>query len=386
VAALTAGFVLLILFLRRPEAFAHPTLWAEDGSLFLAQSETFGLGAFTIPYNGYYHFLQRLIALAVSPIDLRWIPCACLIGAIGVLTGLVLAIFSPRLPVRCRPVMACALVLVPHSGEVHDNLTNVQWFGALGLLLLVIARDPTSPWQRMFDLVTAVILGLTGVYSFLFAPFFAWRWWFRRDPHSGWLAAIVFTCAAVQAGAIYRADLLAPEPWRVSGSIARTLALRTSGSLFLPPSAAHASPTWSLVLLASVMLALIVRNGLAETAFRSARFIYLAAVLLLVAGTLYRFRGDVFVLRQFTDGDRYFFVPKVLLLWLLIWQIPSRGFAAWTARGLCAGSLFATCTAWRFEPYHDYGWAEHVAKLEHTAEVTIPINPSGQTVRLHARR
>jgi hypothetical protein len=385
-ALLTAALVGLLQFLRRPEAFAHPTLWAEDGPVFLAQSESLGAGALVAPYNGYHHFLQRLIALAVSPLDLRWIPLAYLMGSALALTALVLTLFSPRVPLRGRAFMALALVLVPHSGEVHNNLANVQWFGALGLLLLVLARDPDSWPQRLFDLAATAILGLTGIFSFLFAPFFAWRWWRRRDPHSGMLAATALTCAAVQAGAMFRVGVLASQPWQITGSITRTLALRTCGALTLPQAIAQDLPTWALVLLACAMLGLIARSLIIDPRHRTAQIVVLLSVFLLLAGTLYRFRGDVFVLRLIADGDRYFYVPKVLLLWLFIWQLSARGFSAWAARAVCVCSLIATLASWRFEPYHDFGWAEHIAQLEHASEITVPINPSGMTVRLHARR
>jgi hypothetical protein len=385
-ALLTAGLVLLCLFLRRPEAFAHPTLWAEDGSVFLAQSESFGARALVMPYNGYHHFLQRLIAMAVSPVDLRWIPLAYLLGSALTLTALVLALFSPRLTLRGRAFMALALVLIPHSGEVHDNLTNVQWFGALGLLLLVLVRDPETWMQRLFDLTATAILGLTGIFSLLFAPFFAWRWWRRRDLHSGMLAAIALTCAAVQAGAMFRIGVLAAQPWQITGSITRTLALRTFGSLTLPQAIAQDLPTWTLVLLAGAMLGLIAQSLIIDSQHRTMQIVVLLSVFLLLAGTLYRFRGDVFVLRLLTDGDRYFYVPKVLLLWFFVWQLATRGFSAWAARSVCVCALIAALASWRFEPYHDFGWAEHVAQLEHTREITVPINPSGMTVRLHARR
>ena len=134
------------------------------------------------------------------------------------------------------------------------------------------------------------------------------------------------------------------------------------------------------------MFALIARSLITDRQQRTAQILVLTSLVLLFAGTLYRFRGDVFVLRLITDGDRYFYIPKVLLLWLFIWQVSTRGFSAWAARAICVCSLIATCASWRFEPYHDFGWAEHVAQLDHVSEVTIPINPSGMTVRLHARR
>src|SRR6185295_14775755 len=50
------------LGLRHPSALHTPQLWAEDGSVFLAYNDLFGLKAFTIPYAGYLHTIPHLVA------------------------------------------------------------------------------------------------------------------------------------------------------------------------------------------------------------------------------------------------------------------------------------------------------------------------------------
>jgi hypothetical protein len=52
---------LLILVIRRPDAFLNPQFWAED-FFFLLDAEKMGVSAFVMARGGYLHLLPRAIA------------------------------------------------------------------------------------------------------------------------------------------------------------------------------------------------------------------------------------------------------------------------------------------------------------------------------------
>jgi hypothetical protein len=82
-----------ILALRRPDAFAHPQFWAEDG-YFFERNYTLGLKAIFLPYAGYLHLVPRLIAVFASLLDPLWIPAAY-VGA-----SLLLTLYVAAAPIR----------------------------------------------------------------------------------------------------------------------------------------------------------------------------------------------------------------------------------------------------------------------------------------------
>ncbi len=103
--------------------------------------------------------------------------------------------------------------MLPHTGEVFGNLTNLQWLAALGLVWLLLASDATRPWQHIGDMLTVTVLGLTGVFSVLFTPLFLYRAGQRRSLASAIIAGLLACAALVQAVTIYRtgSDTLSSE-------------------------------------------------------------------------------------------------------------------------------------------------------------------------------
>src|SRR5262249_19047224 len=64
-------FCLLLLILRRPDAFLHPQFWAEDGAFFYLNAYNYGLGSLLMPYrgSGCFYLFQQLAALPSA-----WMP------------------------------------------------------------------------------------------------------------------------------------------------------------------------------------------------------------------------------------------------------------------------------------------------------------------------
>ncbi len=176
--------LMLILFCRRPEMFLHPEFWAEDGWIFFVQADTLGPGALVTPYSGYHHFLLRIIAATAAGFDARWIPAAYISANLLIVLLIAVALFSPRSNLPNPAACALAIVLLPHTGEVFGSLANAQWLSALGLVWLLVARDPLKARQYTTDVLLAAIIGLTGIFSILLTPLFVWRAWRRKTPPS----------------------------------------------------------------------------------------------------------------------------------------------------------------------------------------------------------
>ncbi len=378
-ALLTACAVLGVLFARRPEAFLSPQFFAEDGAVFYAGARCAPWGSIVRPYAGYLHLASRLVAALSSGLDPLWVPCAYFLASVGAVLALTLALFSRRAALPCPALLALGVVLVPHTGEVFDNLTNLQWLIALGLVVLLLAGDPESPGQGLADFAFAAVASLSGVFSILFSPLFAMRAATRRSRSALGIALVVCAGAAVQARAV-----LADAPPAGASATTPLLALATFGqrvwmSLLEPPAAADASPLWARAAAGAAGAVLLALLGLGAGASRRRRATLAAALALLVAAALYRFRGQILVLGRVENGDRYFFVPKVCLTWILAAHLRGPAAMRWITGALMAALAANSCCSFRFEHWRDNHWAYWAGRIASGERVVVPINPDGFT-------
>ena len=369
--------MLLILFARRPESFLHPQFYAEDGAVFYVGAHRDPWGSILTPYAGYLHLASRLVAALCSGLDPHWVPTAYFSASLAAVAALCLALFSRRAGLPRPAILALAVVLVPHTGEVFDNLTNLQWIMALGLIVLLLARDPREPPQWLADFGFASLASLSGVFSVLFAPLFAIRAAARRSRAAAGLACVVCAGAAVQAHAIL-ADASAPA----ASDTTAVLALATFGqrvwmSLLAPPRFADASPLWLRACVGSAGAALLLVLGLRSRPARLERAVLAVALLLVVAAAIFRFRGAIQMLGCVANGDRYFFVPKVGVAWLLAAHLRGPSGMRWLSAALLVALAATTCGSFRFERWRDYNWAYWAGRIADGRRVVVPINPDG---------
>ena len=99
----------------------------------------------------------------------------------------VVSIFSPRLKIDHKPLLALTVVLVPHSSnEIFMNITNIQWFLSILLIIVLMKEKPNYDYgniniQRASDFIIIILCGLTGPFIILLTPFFAWKWLKDKD-------------------------------------------------------------------------------------------------------------------------------------------------------------------------------------------------------------
>jgi hypothetical protein len=375
--ALSAGAFLLVLFARRPEMFLNPQLWAEDGPIFFVQADEFGARALTFSWAGYHNFLLRLIAAASSPLNAHLVPAAYVGISLLVLLAIVLALFSPRFDLPARPACALALALIPHTGEAIGNLTNLQWVCGLGLVWLLLARDASTMRQYVTDGVIALVLGLTGPFSILFAPLFAWRACRRRTAASLVLAVLIVITAGVQVWTI--ADSL-PRPAGQENltleAVAWWLGFRLPAALFLPGDWAMRAPRAVLDALGVLTVATLLITAFLLGRHRERRLLTVAALVAVIAATIFRARHELNAFAGLNNGDRYLFIPKVLVAWLLISGWSQAGWIRWSTLTACGLLLLTTATHWRYERLPDRHWADYARRIEAGERVEgITVNP-----------
>lgn len=381
---LFAAAVLLVL--RRPELVLNPQFWAEDGRVFFKQMHEDGWRSLSIAYQGYYHLLPRLIAALGACFDPSRVPALYFASSFVLNLAAIAWVFSPRIDLPRRSLIALAFVLVPHTGEVLLNITNLQWVLAPGLLLLLLSRDPETPLQWAFDLLALVLLGLTGPFVVIWLPFFAWRVWRRRSFASLFLGLIAALAAGVQISAYLQFTPPPSEGLLLAEPLLRTPGLRIWGSLLLPKPWTKHVPTFVYIAISLFAWGLAFFLSRNPPAKRELRLVLLLSGGLIICAAIYKFRFELNLLQSVHNGDRYFYIPKLLLLWFFIFELGSP--ETWRRRlsgiflSVC---LIASISGYRAKPMVDYHWQNYMADIRAGREVVVPINPPGWNIHFKSR-
>jgi hypothetical protein len=377
----------LILFLRRPDALLRPQFFAEDGVIFFLGAYFSGLHAVLMPYGGYLHLVPRLVASVALGFDPRWAPAIYNVSAFSLQLSVVALLFSQRIRLPAKPALAFAFVLVPHTGEVLINLTSVQWSLALVLVLLLTAEDAITWVQRAFDYLVLVLCGLTGPFLFFLSPLLIIRLFSRRSRESARFVFLAGLIAAVQASYLYQDRALFARPMPPDPIL---LVSVMSGRLYGTFFGGYGISNFPLST-AWIALGLALSGLLAYLAFRPGPWVYSrrilgAAWLCLTLAVAAKFLREAGVLSAPGNGDRYFFLPHVLLAWLLVMEGARReGWKRLLPAIPLVVALILNLPYYRVAPLKDYAWMQHVQPIREGKAFSIPINPEGWTVNAPAK-
>ena len=367
----------VILFFRRPDMLAYPQFWAEDGAIF-------------IPYAKYIHLIPRLVAYLASFFPIAIAPAIYAYTTLAITLGIGAKLFSTRLELPYKPLLVVAIALVPTGGEVILNLTNIHWYTALLLVALVLQKPPPTRWQTASDFTLLVLAGLTGPFIIAFAPLFLLRWIKRWDNYSSLLAGAALLLAGVQGYSILQAG----GPSTVSFDWLAWMAVlgrRYAGTLFLGNGiAGHVPyPLLFLVTLAvpATTLFFVSRSDKADKLLFPTVVVLLAAILV-TGATFYKFKAAPTALIPLYDGDRYFYLPRLMMMWALIFCLSLGGLVGRLAAvSLLFVMLAAATTEFQVAPMRDYAWKSYVPAIKRAAELDeplqVPINPPGWSVKLN---
>ena len=405
---LTAGGLAvfaLLLFLRKPHALHTPQLWAEDGSIFLSQHDAIGPAALAEPYAGYLHTLPRLVAwFAAALFDPAYWPAVYNGATFLVWLAVIARLFSPRFALPGKPWLALALLAVPHSGEVFGHVTNLQWLTAFVLVQQLLLAPAATRGQAVSDLSILLLVGLTGPFALAFLPLFFARWLLAvaarplaatgTAPAAGWSARL-FSPDARAAGLAFLAVALAAavQAWfftRTGPAVDRATPFQVLPALEILARRLVVWPVFGRDLAFAFPPAVVSGLGLGLLAAlsawslrphprRTARAFVLGAAVLLTVAAVLRARPDTWGGADNYDfSDRYFYIPRALLAWLLIWEFDTpRRTVAWTARALCLAALLAHARHYPLPAPPDYAWASHVEPIRRGVPAIIPILPEG---------
>jgi len=369
----------VLLFLRKPDAFLRPQLRAEDAVVFFIDAYEQGPKCILEPFSGYLNLLPRLVACAALSFDPGWTPAIYCLAAVLAELAVAAALFSPRIDLPAKPFLALALVLAPHTGEVLVNIANMQWPLAMALVLVLVARDPETALQGVADGLAVCVAGLTGPFIAFLAPLFLARAALRRSRSSVALGLLAGAIAGIQLFFVIRerTTFERPEPAEPFALLS-ILSSRLFGTFWGGYNPGDFSTTIAWGALGIVVTAMSAWLAFRRGPWAESRRMLAGAWVCLVASVGMKFIREPFPLRAAINGDRYFFLPHVILAWLLIVECARRrGWQRVLAMTPLAAALIANGRSFRVGPMTDYAWARQVPVIREGKPFSIPINPDG---------
>jgi hypothetical protein len=385
-AQIAVGVVLLAgaLFLRKPDALLNPQFWAEDGSVFFVENDLYGIGAWLHPYAGYLHLVPRMVAWALSFADPRWLPALYSAAAFLIWVAVIARCWAPRLELPAKAWLPVAFLFAAYTLEILFVLTNVIWITAFLLLQQVFMRPPARWWGWMLELALIGIVALTGPFALMLLPLFAWSFWRRRTSYSAAVLTVVTIAGLIQLGCLLRApasDNHLSEVFDSPGQvfpriIQRTIALYLGGA---PLALALSSGVLIGIGIAVTLLWLV--NTRRPPVDRAVWCAVSFALVAMLAANLYR--GPPYA--DIGMGDRYYFIPRVLVGWLLIWLAVGGTRGSRLVRIVAVLAVCANLPGYRLPPAPDYHWAQNCAPLRRGQPAKIPILPDGWILQYPGR-
>lgn len=383
---LVLGGCLLIWFWRRPEQLFHPYLWAEESIVIRRFLDDGWLGALH-PVQGYLILPTTLLLPLAATISFAHLPVLAfwMATAVFALTVLMLVVPDSRWGNQgTRVLVAFAMALCPASPETFGVLLYSFWWATLWpVIILGWKRDLW--WARVPLLIVA---GLSSPAGAVMAVPFAVSWWFTRRRAELVGAGLLAVQLAIQITSLMASGRRGVVSTDLRAVIEQSL---RTGGLFTTWWTAPAHDDWRFIALAGLVLF----GALAATAMYALRLRRtVEPLLLLFAVALFTGLSAApapLVSYPRVAGPRYYFLPFVLLSWLLIylWRekslLPSP--IPVVPGVLVAASMLSISTTFSRPPAATTGrldWPQEIAKCaaSNTREVKIPVYSNGSAENL----
>ncbi len=383
--AIVLSLATLTLMYRTSVSFVQPQFTAEDGCVFFLQQRESGLSAFLIPHNGYYHTVVRILAALVAPVPTLFVPAFYNLAWLGIYSLIVAYILIQYPDRKWAPIVALVTAFVAHTCEIFLVVTDTIWLGGLALTTFVLFPVPDlKRWARYLVTGVLLIFSMSGPFSLALSPFFLLRWSMNRKTFPLIYVVAVILGALVQMSALHS--------YYVDKNAGPSLTLT---SLLLCLKIAVIRVPWSLAVgyqpvdfywLIGLALTLILFVFIArEIKSNPGKHIFTIGCLLLCA---------VFVVLNFirisppdvlvplVNGDRYFYIPKVLFVWALIHLAATARTPKpfYLALFFCAmGSMAEFTTS---QVVVDNHWPRYAMLIDQGGPVNVPLNPPGWSISI----
>lgn len=305
-----------ILSWRRPGQLLHPYIWVEDGTVTLPAYLHHGWLSLFLPVAGYLVLPSKLIFLIAATLSFTRLPELTYWFTILFTFAVVLCV--ARCPTYLRWPTACAvaMLLIPSNPEVFAVSEYAFWWGTVLVFVSLLWR-PEAGKTPLRVLLTVIGGGSSPIIIPLSALFIIRAWLFRTKREYITLASAMALSAAQAGSLLTTENILHGKSNNIAANFNPPVLVEKFFGYFVFWSRHSHVDEWRSVLIGSlvilVLLVVLIRNAKRPNIGAS-----LIGGMLLVAIVASIARVPVNLIHPVLAGPRYFFLPYILLAWLLI--------------------------------------------------------------------
>ena len=336
-------FVISLLIKTQKLAF-NPSLWGEDVKVYIRNALDNGTASVLMPVGGYNTLIQRLGALAVVFLPLRYAEITFHLFALGAgcFVAAVVWRFSPIRSIAGRLLACAALPFLPmNSLEIWFTLVNVQWYLAIALALILTSKLTTVSRPSGPLLAAVFLMSLSGPFSILMAPAVVARALILRDFERGWPLYVVSASAIL----IQAATVAAQARGRLTAVPSDSVIAWVQGIFGNAVMGFFTTPTLLVIGLFVIIISAIWFWPRADAALRFQVVAILFIALAHIAAGYYSYKNYPELIGPYKLHARYFVIPYALGIVFML----SLGIG-WTRYATIA-LVIAICAA-GFRPFH----------------------------------
>jgi peptidoglycan/LPS O-acetylase OafA/YrhL len=138
--------------------------------------------------------------------------------------------------------------------------------------------------------------------------------------------------------------------------------------------------------LAVVFLSALLGWALRRDSRQPVRALIVTAFVLVTGACMYRVRADTWTDDSLVNGDRYFYISRVLVAWLVVLELDAKPrLVAWAARGLCLLGVLMHVPYFSVPALPDYKWAQHCEPIRQGTPANIYTLPEGWFIEYPGR-
>ncbi len=370
-----AMFLAVISLIPRVDEFKYypgKYLWAEDGNVFINQSEELGWSAIFNSYAGYLHLYPRVVAEISAWFELTQRPIVFILGWFLAYLILIHSILRINTINKCGShIILIVIILVscqPNYGEVFFNITNSQWLlgAALCLYVLVDDKEKVIAWPMYF---AVSIMSITGPFSIFIAPILLIKTYIEgRLKDRAWLCITVSIGALIQFVLLVKSDRVNDEvvnanfsDWIIAFFSLLTFGAKNSISLIA------ATMIWVWVAYTLYRSFKVNKN---DNNVKLAIYIIVSAFIFIVAAMISH-KHDPRSIFLIGGGNRYTWIPYTLILTSIGLLVNKNNMAA-----ILIACLFLIIWKENFQRVPDSNLQfQSYVKLAAVEDVIIPIHP-----------
>lgn len=361
----------VLIALRRPDQILNPEVWNEDGIFIIPQIIQGGFLAIFEPVNGYLIIPSRLISWLSLQAPLEYYPfVSTWLGAVS--QGACVAAVAAS-PTRLRWPFVCAafMVFLPVNPEVYVLPQYTFWWTTCLLFLALIWTPGVSQSLRCAFIV---IGGLSSPMVIILFPLFVIRLAYTRARDDVVAMAVVATISGLQLYFILLGDPAQTERFEVVDFLPVV-------SVFFAGWTTYAEHPQSLAVGMAIFLALT--SGVLMVPRKDRFFYFLTGLMLAGAVASSVLRAPIEIMSPVGNGPRYFFLPLVLIGWMVVWLLASRRVPATIAGAfIIFAAIPVVWTQYQRGQESLQPWAEAVALCKQTGHA-MPVHHNGQVAHQH---